>query len=446
MMMYKKIGIVLAGMIACWGASAQTLAIRGTYDAGDVGDLELGISPLGGSGHREGVKVEASGSEFKADVPVSETGFYSLYGRRGGTQLVLPLYIPQSEGTYRMALSWEGNRLKTDTGNDNNALFAYGKVIGEKDRYFWDKGRTFTPEELLQFLKSYKTVADSIANANQCSDAVRFYLDIWAYTSALGSYGFVPRAVGIKVEDLPFSKGDFMPDSHEIWDTPAASCFPAVVYMVRDNLPKGGLSETLSYLYGHYKSESIRGKVADLVADRYVRRFDYSGDYARGLAELEEAIAEYGLDARYAEEFARRRSSTKGSPFPSVNLVDAEGQPMDFSQFKGYYVYIDLWASWCGPCCREVPFLQELEQNLRNPAVKFLSISIDNDANAWKNKMKALDMHGNQCLDAVNAIGNALNVQGIPRFLIYDKEGRLYNGNAPRPSSSEVLELLESLK
>ena len=120
---------------------------------------------------------------------------------------------------------------------------------------------------------------------------------------------------------------------------------------------------------------------------------------------------------------------------------------MDFSQLRGKYVYIDLWASWCVPCCREVPHLQKLEKELENKDVVFLSISIDQKVEAWKKKMADLQVHGNQWHDSEGTLGKALNVKGIPFFLIYDKEGKLYMYNAPRPSMGLALkELLEGLK
>ena len=56
--------------------------------------------------------------------------------------------------------------------------------------------------------------------------------------------------------------------------------------------------------------------------------------------------------------------------------------------------------------------------------------------------MNALDMHGNQWISTDNKIAEVLNVKGIPFFLIYDKEGKLYIYNAPRPSSGDTLKLL----
>ena len=110
-------------------------------------------------------------------------------------------------------------------------------------------------------------------------------------------------------------------------------------------------------------------------------------------------------------------------------------------------MYVDMWASWCGPCCKEVPFLQQLEKELNNDDVVFVSVSSDRDEQAWRNKMAELKMHGNQLLDVDNTLGDALNVKGIPFFVIYDKEGNLHTYGALRPSTGTRLRsVLEGLK
>jgi thiol-disulfide isomerase/thioredoxin len=166
------------------------------------------------------------------------------------------------------------------------------------------------------------------------------------------------------------------------------------------------------------------------------------------LAELTDLCQKYGYADKYITDFKSRKASVKGTPFPEgIDLVDVEGNKIDFAQFKGYYVYVDLWASWCGPCCREVPHLQEMEKSVQNPLVKFVSISIDRGTKEWKAKMTALNMHGNQFINQSNSLAESLNVKGIPHFLIYDKEGKLYQYQAPRPSTGDTLKnLLESLQ
>ena len=131
---------------------------------------------------------------------------------------------------------------------------------------------------------------------------------------------------------------------------------------------------------------------------------------------------------------------------PDVPIIDQQGNEHRLSEFKGRYVYIDLWASWCGPCNQEIPYLKELERTIGNDKVVFVSISIDEDFNAWKAAIKRHNLSGNQFLGN-ETLASLLKVQGIPRFLIYDKEGRLLNPDAPRPSSQmEIRRILNSLE
>ena len=90
--------------------------------------------------------------------------------------------------------------------------------------------------------------------------------------------------------------------------------------------------------------------------------------------------------------------------------------------------------------------MQKLEKEIQNPNVKFVSISIDKKEKAWRAKMKMLNMHGHQFLNQDNSLAEALNVRGIPFFMIYDKDGKLYQHNAPRPSHPALQEMLENLK
>ena len=96
---------------------------------------------------------------------------------------------------------------------------------------------------------------------------------------------------------------------------------------------------------------------------------------------------------------------------------------------------------------QEVPHLQKLEKELRNDDVVFVSISSDKDEQAWRSKMEELKMHGNQLLDKDNTLCDALNVKGIPFFVIYDKAGNLHTYGALRPSTGTHLRsVLEGLK
>jgi len=246
---------------------------------------------------------------------------------------------------------------------------------------------------------------------------------------------------------MPFKLSDVLPDPSTVLDTPISSLFPMAAYIVAGTLPKGNIEEKLDWLYDKYSNDSIRSKVKAAIAERYINSFNFAGNFESGLDTLQRVTKKYSLSPSYVDTFKKRKCSVSSVPFPSnVKLTDINNNTVDFATFKGYYVYIDLWASWCGPCVKEVPHLQALEKELQNNNVKFVSISLDKNECAWRNKMKALNMHGNQFLNCDNSLAEALNVSSIPHFVIYDKEGKLYNGNAPRPSDPSLKTLLESLK
>ena len=250
-------------------------------------------------------------------------------------------------------------------------------------------------------------------------------------------------------EEIPYSCEELLPNPHTVLDSPIAALFPNTPGIVYSCIPnKSNLDSALTYIEQHYTDTTLVAKVKDNIVSRYVSRYDYSEGFDAGLKRLQTATERYGLDPRHVDDFVKLRSTVPGQPFPEgIVLQDREGNVVDFSTFRGKYVYIDMWASWCVPCLREVPVLQQLEKKLRNKKVAFVSISIDASEDAWKKKMDEKNMHGHQLWNPGSTLGKALNVKGIPFFAIYDPEGNLYMHGAPRPSQGPgLVELLEGLK
>lgn len=393
------------------------------------------------------VALKATASAFEGEVAKSASGFYQFYGNNQGAQLVVPLYLPDAKTARKLQLRMKDGCVMVETGKDNQALSAYNALTYVKGRMIWEQGRNMDVPALKAFLKGYESAADSIIHRYGCSVPVAEYLHLWAYVTAYNDYLLLPNVLDKAPDWEPFPLSDILEQAEKVLDGPKASYFQAAPSIVYSTLPKADFDGRLAYLYGHYTDAALRDKVAGMLVDDYVRRFKYdTDDFDAGLAVLESAVEKYGLDRAYADRFRSRKSSIKGKAFPEgLVLEDADGNRMDFGSFKGYYVYVDLWASWCVPCCREVPYLQKLEQELENKDVKFLSISLDRDEKAWKERMASLNMHGNQWRNPDDKLAEALNVKGIPRFLIYDKNGCLYYGNAPRPSHPELKNLLEGL-
>ena len=120
-------------------------------------------------------------------------------------------------------------------------------------------------------------------------------------------------------------------------------------------------------------------------------------------------------------------------------------------------MYIDVWATWCGPCKIEIPFLKELEAKFHNRNIEFISISVDDARRsgtmdkaykAWRTMVADKNLTGTQLIT-----GNGWDVEfikkykidGIPRFILIDPKGNIIDPDAPRPSSAKLTTLLEEL-
>lgn len=130
---------------------------------------------------------------------------------------------------------------------------------------------------------------------------------------------------------------------------------------------------------------------------------------------------------------------------------DIEGNDVSLSDFKGKNVYIDVWATWCGPCKAEAPHWKRLAEEYKDRTdIIFLGVSVDKeeDYDKWATAVKSGDLAGIQIFAGKDSgmINRAYEVTGIPRFIVVDKEGKINLYKAPRPSSDQIRGLLDSLK
>lgn len=135
----------------------------------------------------------------------------------------------------------------------------------------------------------------------------------------------------------------------------------------------------------------------------------------------------------------------KPSP-PFTNYENEKGKKVSLSDLRGKYVFIDVWATWCGPCKYEIPYLKELEKKYHGKNITFLSISVDRekDRDKWKKMIIKEGLGGVQLL-ADNEIESQFIVdyfiEGIPRFILLDPKGNIVSYDTPRPSEPELITL-----
>lgn len=137
----------------------------------------------------------------------------------------------------------------------------------------------------------------------------------------------------------------------------------------------------------------------------------------------------------------------KGDVAVNFTAVDINGKKVALTNLKGKVIYVDIWATWCGPCLAEMPHLEEIKGKYsNNPNVVFVSLSIDDDGQAdeWKKNVAARKAGGLQWQINREKL-NAYNITTIPRTLLIDKNFKMVSMNAPLPSSKELAATIDGL-
>ncbi|MAO08653.1 MAG: thioredoxin [Alteromonas sp.] len=159
------------------------------------------------------------------------------------------------------------------------------------------------------------------------------------------------------------------------------------------------------------------------------------------------SVKNYG---RYLNQMvALRQNLPEGTPSPTFkDYENHAGGTTSLSDLKGKYVYVDVWATWCGPCKAEIPYLKEVEEEFKEENIAFVSISIDRekDHEKWENMVAEETLGGIQLFadkDWESQFVKDYYISGIPRFILIDPEGKIVSPDAPRPSNPKLKEMLK---
>ncbi len=213
---------------------------------------------------------------------------------------------------------------------------------------------------------------------------------------------------------------------------------------------KDGDSESLSYL-NVVNTSYPDGKEKDELMTNFLR-YGMKADKS-----LEEVYATYKKAnptsenlSKLTERYNLLKTLTPGKASPTFTYENHKGGEISLEDLKGKVVYVDVWATWCGPCKREIPFLKQLDEDYHGKDVAFVSISIDEkkDYEAWRTMVTEKELGGYQLMadnDWKSKFVADYGIRGIPRFILIDTEGNIINSDAPRPSSSKIRETLDGL-
>lgn len=191
--------------------------------------------------------------------------------------------------------------------------------------------------------------------------------------------------------------------------------------------------------------------IKDFLLTEIVYRFIWENNGLEGADHLLEVFRRECTDKNkvdYINEIVEHWARLlPGQPAPDFTLKDVHGKYVTLSEYRGDYVYIMVWATWCVPCKSEFYYLDLLQKEYKDEKIKFMTISIDEPemAQYWYDFLVSKRYSGiHLMIDSDSKFNEDYMIISVPRFILIGTEGEIVDSNAPRPSG-QIRQLLDSL-
>lgn len=187
----------------------------------------------------------------------------------------------------------------------------------------------------------------------------------------------------------------------------------------------------MKYIVEHYADmTSVLVPLSQLDEDKDVDLINTTLSHLESTSEsAKQIVADYRK--KKAEEKEMRERMREGNPAPEFTFQNEKGKTINIKKLKGKIIVLDFWASWCGPCRKEIPNVKKVYAEYKDKGIQFLSVSIDAKKEAWTKALKEEQMPWMQgwTPDAGKSVMNTYQFGGIPFIILIDKEGNIYRKN-----------------
>ena len=136
-----------------------------------------------------------------------------------------------------------------------------------------------------------------------------------------------------------------------------------------------------------------------------------------------------------------------GAPAPAFQLTSNTGKPVNLDSLKGQIVLVNFWASWCGPCRKEMPILEQLNRQFHNKGVTLIGVNVEPDSAAATDWLKATPVSFPILFDTDSKVSKLYQVEGMPNTVILDRKGNvryIHRGYQPG-AENEYLDQIRAL-
>lgn len=206
------------------------------------------------------------------------------------------------------------------------------------------------------------------------------------------------------------------------------------------------MDKRLKYIESHVNSAPVAESLIFGYTYRIMKRQGIKGVSDNLNAAFKKYVNKPELLEQFNALYSKLNKLAPGNPSPELIATDINGVQKSLADYAGKYVYIDIWATWCVPCRREIPYMEKLEEKYKDKNIYFISLSCDQNKEAWKKNLEKRQVHNIQLLmDSNNTFMKSYEISGIPHFILLDPKGNIINSDMSRPSNPATAEALDKL-
>lgn len=448
--MKTTIYLLLVLVLASFTTSKELITI-----SGKIINTEKGTISIKGESFEREIKLKADGS-FSENISISYDGIYTLETSKNS----LPIYLSKET---KLVLIADDNAFKTSlkyTGKgsiENQYVVEKSSItsqISDEELYKLDE------MEFLNKVNEIKTSISALYNKTKFSnsyfkekEATNInYLEQKHLLFYENYHNFYAQLKGFQVSDK-FPKFDEKIDLDNDADFLFSSEYQKLATLkLFNNIKFDGTD--IDFIIAKItrikaiKSQNLKNLIIqNSIYDVNIDYANYEKIYQEYLSNTNNQKLKESLTSIYNNIVATQ--SHKASP--QFDYENQKGGKTSLESLKGKYVYIDVWATWCAPCLKEVPSLKKVEEQYQGKNIQFVSISVDNikDRQKWSNLVNTKQLGGIQLLadmDFNSEFIKAYEIKEIPRFILIDPNGNIINSNAPKPSEIKLIDLFNELK
>lgn len=255
-----------------------------------------------------------------------------------------------------------------------------------------------------------------------------------------GKFGLVPRDKQFNLENSETEQIEQMYERHR----KAAFAALSKEAEMHGTKPESGINDSIQNEYIRQNMDNFYS----LYLLYNIARFPKEGSFSF----VREVLPQFPMQLRstyLGKEIQQRLEihdqTAVGSMLPDFELPDTASAPVRLSDFRGKYILVDFWASWCGPCRKQNPFLVEASQRFADAGFDILGISLDDSKEAWMKAIRQDQLYWTQVSDlkgSKDGIAKQLFIRGIPDNFLLDPKGTIV---ARDLSGHELLMELEKI-